>query len=122
MKLLSMAVGALFLAAGSACADPYAAMYGNTLQVTGADGTKSTAYINQDMTYEQHLSDGTVIKGTYAWKDAQTACFTQTDPPPRSPDAATACFSGQGDHRVGDTWTVTGSDGKPSTLSLIAGQ
>ena len=102
-------------------ADPYAADYGNTLAVTGADGTKSTAYLNQDMTWEQHLANGPVIKGTYAWKDATTACFTQTDPAPKA-DQAPICLSGQTAHAVGDTWSVTSSDGKTSTMTLTAGR
>lgn len=117
-----LAAAVWMLSVGTAWADPYAAMYGNTLQVTGPDGTKSVALINQDMTYEQHLGDGSVIKGTYAWKDANTACFTQTDPAPKSANDATACFSGQGDHNVGDTWNVTGADGRQSTLKIVAGR
>lgn len=121
-KRIGIAAVVLALSAGAAFADPYAAMYGNTLVVTGPDGTKSAAFINQDMTYEQHLADGSIIKGSYAWKDAKTACFTQIAPPPKSAGAATACFSGQGDHNVGDTWTVTGDDGRQSTLTIVAGR
>jgi len=121
-KAIAFAAVVLISFDGSAqAADLYAADYGNTLSVTGANGTKSTAYINQDMTWEQHLASGPVIKGTYAWKDATTACFTQTDPPPKA-DQAPICLSGQTTHAIGDTWSVTSSDGKASSMTLTAGR
>jgi hypothetical protein len=83
---------------------------------------KSTVFINQDMSWENHLGNGTVLKGTYAWKDAQTACFTQATPPPKTPDQATTCFNAQATHNVGDSWTMNGPDGKTSTLSITAGR
>jgi opacity protein-like surface antigen len=122
MKRILIA-GAAFLAlAGAAqAADPYANFYGNTVNITGSDGTKVTSYVNADMTWEQHAPAG-VVKGTYAWKDATTACFTQTDPAPKSADGATVCLPNQTAHNVGDSWTVAGGDGKPVTVSLTAGR
>jgi hypothetical protein len=122
MKRILLAASALVLSAGIAHADPYTNLYGNTLSMTGADGTKSTVYINQDMSWESHLPDGTVLKGTYVWKDAATACFTVVTPPPKSPDMATNCYPAQADHNVGDTWTMNGPDGKAMTLTITAGR
>ena len=115
--------GAVFFAlTGAALADdPYQAMYGNTVTITGSDGTKVTTFVNQDMTWEQHGPNGMVVKGTYAWKDATTACFTQTDPAPKG-NAQPLCLQNQTAHNVGDTWSVSGMDGKPVTVTLSAGR
>ncbi len=121
MKRILLAASALALTIGVAHADPYANLYGNTLSMTGVDGTKSTVFINQDMSWESHLTNGTVLKGTYAWKDAQTACFTVV-PAPKPPAPATNCYAAQADHNVGDTWTMNGPDGKPNTLTITAGR
>jgi hypothetical protein len=67
------------------------------------------------MSLEQHLANSTVLKGTYAWKDPTTASFTDVTPPPKSPDRATTCFNAQDEHKLGDTWTMNESDGKPAT-------
>ncbi|MGD0192640.1 MAG: hypothetical protein ABSD74_18025 [Rhizomicrobium sp.] len=122
MKRIILAVSALLFTASVANADPYANLYSNTLTITGADGMKSTIFINQDMSWEQHTSSGAVLKGTYAWKDPQTACFTVVTPPPKSPDQATNCYPAQTDHNVGDTWTMNGPDKKPMTLTISAGR
>lgn len=121
MKRLVFSALALLASAGLAHADPFASMYGNTVTITAPDGAKSVAYVNQDMTWEQHLPSNAVLKGSYAWKDAQTVCFTQTDPAPKAGDPP-VCSGGQADHKVGDTWTLTGNDGKTSTLTLTAGR
>jgi hypothetical protein len=122
MKRILLAAATLALSAGLAHADTFSGMYGNTLTITGSDGMKFTVFINQDMSWEEHLADGSMLKGTYAWKDAATACFTQSDPAPKDPSKATNCFGGQTEHKVGDTWTMNGADGKPSSLALTAGR
>jgi hypothetical protein len=121
MKRVFLVAAVLLASAGSALADPYANYYGNTVSITGSDGTKVATYVNADMTWEQHVGS-MATKGTYAWKDATTACFTQTDPTPKSPDQATVCFQNQSAHNVGDSWTVTGGDGKPIAITLVAGR
>ena len=115
--------GAAFLALTSAAfaADPYQSMYGNTVTITGSDGTKVMSFVNQDMTWEQHGPNGMVVKGTYAWKDATTACFTQTDPAPQA-NQPPLCLQNQAAHTVGETWSVAGMDGKPVSISLTAGR
>ena len=123
MKRVLLAAAALLVAGGSAlAADTYANFYGNTITITTSDGSKVTAYVNADMTWEQHMPDGTTLKGTYAWKDATTACFTQTDPAPKSAQDAPACLPNQAPHNVGDNWSVIGNDGKSAALSLTAGR
>jgi hypothetical protein len=122
MKKSVVAAVAFVAMTGSALADPFASFYGNSVQLIMSDGTKMYFFINQDMTYEQHFADGSISKGTYAWKDSETACFTQTAPVPSSPANATTCYDHQTDHKVGDSWSVTGADGKVITLTLIAGR
>jgi hypothetical protein len=115
--------GAAFFALTSMAqaADPYQGMYGNTVTITGSDGMKVISFVNQDMTWEQHGPNGMVVKGTYAWKDATTACFTQIDPAPQN-NAQPLCLQNQAVHNVGETWTVSGMDGKPVTVALTAGR
>ena len=123
MKRFLLAAAVLALTTGVARAgDLYTNLYANTLTITGSDGMKSTVLINQDMSWEQHFANGNVLKGTYAWKDPQTACFTVVTPPPKDPKMATNCFGAQAVHAVGDTWTMNGADGKPATLAITAGR
>jgi hypothetical protein len=123
MKRILLAGAALLALSGTAlAADAYANFYGNTVSITGSDGSKVTSFVNQDMTWEQHWANGMVTKGTYAWKDATTACFTQTDPAPKSADQGPVCLQNQAAHNVGDSWSVAGADGKPVTVSLTSGR
>ena len=122
MKRILLASVALVLSVGAANADPFAAAYGNTVTNTSPDGKKSVTYVNADKTWEQHLPNGTVYKGTYAWKDDTHACFTLTDPAPKDASQATNCDEIKGDHKVGDTWTETGQDGQTYTMSITAGR
>jgi len=121
MKRVLLAGVALAMSVMAANADPFANMYGNTVTITGADGKSSKAFVNQDMTWQQQMADGAMLKGTYNWKDDSTACFTQLDPAPK-PDSAPLCLKVES-HNVGDTWTAKGSDGKVmTTYSLSAGR
>lgn len=122
MKPIFILASAVACLATAAHADPYTNLYGNTLTMTAADGKKSTVFVNQDMSWEQHLADGTVLKGTYAWKDAATACFTIVTPPPKDPKTATNCFGAQSNHNVGESWSMNGADGKPNTMMITAGR
>jgi hypothetical protein len=121
MKRFVLAAAAVLMSAGIAHADPFAGMYGNTVTLTAPDSTKSTAYVNADMTWEQHMASGAVLQGTYAWKDANTVCFTLTDPPPKPGDVPN-CSPVPSDHKAGDTWTQSDPDGKPITYSITAGR
>jgi hypothetical protein len=123
MKGILLGAAAFFVTCGTAMADDlYANFYGNTVTIAAGDGGKTMTYVNQDMSWEQHRADGTVVKGTYAWKDATTACFTQTSPAPASPTQATVCLPNQMSHNVGDSWSVNDGAGKPVTITLTAGR
>ncbi len=121
MKRILLASVAVIALSTAAQADPFAAGYGNTVTQTTADGKKTIIYVNADKTWEQHMSDGMVMKGTYAWKDDTHACFTQTDPAPADPAKATNCNEIKDTHQVGDTWTEPmGKD--TVTMSITAGR
>jgi hypothetical protein len=120
MKRILLAAAALAMSATVALADNLAGYYGNTVVTTTADGSAIKTKINKDGTYTSTLPNGTTTKGTWAWKDATTACFTQTEPAPAA-GTGPACFPID-PHKVGDTWTGKAADGKTDVkYSLIAG-
>ncbi|HET7333531.1 MAG TPA: hypothetical protein VFI93_00330 [Rhizomicrobium sp.] len=122
-RIILGAVAALALSVGAAHAeDLFAVAYGNSVTSTGPDGKTVTIYVNADKTWEQHLGDGKVIKGTYNWKDASTACFTVTDPVPKDASKATNCDHIEGGHKVGDTWTQKDDNGNVYTMAIKAGR
>lgn len=121
MKRIFLTAAAAVLLSTAAYADPFSGAYGNTVTTTLPDGSKVVSYVNQDGTWERHTPDGKVTKGTFTWKDATTACFTVTDPPPTDPSKASGCQQFQGTHNVGDTWTDTGPDGKTVSTTITAG-
>jgi hypothetical protein len=116
--LLSAAV--LALSAGVALADNLAGYYGNTVVITGPDGSVSKARIKADGTYETTRPDGSVAKGTWAWKDDKTACFTQVTPPAAAGQPNPLCLPIDA-HKVGDSWSVKAPDGKETKYSMTAG-
>lgn len=122
MKNLFLAASAIAMLTTAANADPFATAYGNTLTTTAPGGAKIVSYVNADSTWERHLPDGTVLKGTYAWKDAQTVCFTVTDPAPKPGEQSSGCRPIVGTHAVGDTWTETDQKGNSYTTTLSAGR
>ena len=115
-------VGAVFALSTAAVADPFADMYDNTATSTAPGGKTTLYYFNRDGTFENHFPSGAVIKGTWAWKSSQTACFTVTYPPPRPSENATNCKAFPVTHHVGDSWTETDSDGVTYTNSIRAGR
>ena len=122
---LVLAAGAVAVMTGAAQAeDLFAAAYGNTVTQTMPNGSKSIIYVNKDHTWEQHNADGNVMKGTFAWKDDHTACFTMVDPAPKDPAKATNCNTIKGPaHKVGDTWSEKLPDNKGTiTMAISAGR
>ncbi|HWA30603.1 MAG TPA: hypothetical protein VG867_05880 [Rhizomicrobium sp.] len=123
MKRIALGLAAVLLSTAAAQADDlFAVAYGNTVTQT-YNGQTTTIYVNADKTWEQHMPDGKVAKGTYAWKDDHTACFTVTDPAPQDPSKATMCNTIEGNHKVGDTWTENLPDNKGTiTMAITAGR
>jgi hypothetical protein len=122
MKSLFLATTAVVLLSTAANADPFASAYGNTLTTTAPGGTKIVSYVNADGTWERHLPNGTVLKGTFAWKDDHTVCFTVTDPAPKPGEQSSGCRAIDGTQAVGDTWTETDPKGNSYTTTLTAGR
>jgi hypothetical protein len=122
MKTLALSLAALLTSTMAAYAgDPFASAYGNTVVQT-INGHDMKTFVNPDKTWETHQPDGSVSSGTYAWKDANTVCFTATSPPPSDPSQATKCNAVDGSHKVGDSWTVQLPNGGAMTMSLKAGR
>lgn len=120
MKRILLASAVLALSAGVAFADNLAGYYGNTVVATGPDGKVTKSKVNADKTYSSVMADGTTTKGTWAWKDDKTACFTQTEPAPAAGQAP-VCYPIDA-HKVGDSWSAKTPDGKAEIkYSLIGG-
>lgn len=122
MRMQAISLIAIFCLATGAVADPLAGLYGNTAKSTSPSGKTTIYYFNPDGTFENHFPSGRVIKGTFSWKDSQTACFTVTDPPPAKGENATNCKAFPVAHHVGDTWTEADSEGVVYTNSITAGR
>jgi hypothetical protein len=124
MKLiLGAAAAACAFASVAAYAGPFDAAYGNTVTQTGPQGT-IVIYVNADGTW-QRMMGGQTASGTYTWKDATTACFTQTDPALTADQQkmmGDGCQSFKESHNVGDTWTEKAPNGDTYTVSITAGR
>jgi hypothetical protein len=123
MRHANIFAAAMFaIAATAAQADPFEGLYDNTATSTGPDGKGYTYYINKDGTFEGHFPSGRTIKGTYAWKDAATACFTVTDPAPAAGENATNCRPFPETYHAGDSWTEKDAQGMTFTNTITAGR
>jgi major membrane immunogen (membrane-anchored lipoprotein) len=117
------AMAAVMTVSAAQAKDLFAVAYGNTVTQTMPNGTKLEIYVNKDHSWEQKMPDGKMIKGTYMWKDAHTACFTVTDPAPKDASKATNCNTIKGEHKVGESWTeeMPNHGGKIS-MTITAGR
>jgi hypothetical protein len=104
-----------------ASGDPLKGAYGNTVTSTGPEGTY-VYYFNRDHSFQIRNPNGQLIKGTFVWKDAHTACFNVTDPPPAKGETGVNCRPFPASHHVGDTWVEKDSKGTPYTNRIIAGR
>lgn len=105
----------------AANANPLEGLYGNTTTSTSPDGKTYTFYFNADGTYEMHTPGNHVFKGLITWKDAQTACFNVTDPPPKAGESGN-CRPFPVAHHVGDVWVEKDSEGVAYTNAVTAGR
>jgi hypothetical protein len=119
---IAMILATIAVAVAAAQADPFEGLYGNTVTSTSPKGKVYVYYFNKDGTFENHYPSGGVFKGIYVWKDATTACFTVTDPPPAPGENTTNCRPFTQTHHVGDVWTETDSDGVVFTNAITAGR
>jgi hypothetical protein len=111
----AIALVSTLLACNAASADS-SVLYGNTLQVTFADGVVAKAHFNADGTYSETRGASTV-KGTWTAADGKM-CLTQVEPAGGPVNFCTPEIT----HKVGESWTATGPGGKPVSLTLVAGR
>jgi hypothetical protein len=123
MRLAILAGVTLAFTTAAALADQFEGMYGNTVHQKDAKGRTSVIYVNRDGTWEQRTPDGKVMRGTFRWKDDTHFCIVVTEPAPKPGEQARENCDNEitGNHKVGDTWTMTDEDGT-TTLSITAGR
>jgi hypothetical protein len=120
MKRILLATALVAFSAGAAMADNFAGYYGNTVVQTAPDGKVTKSKVNADKTYTAVQPDGSNASGTWAWKDATEACFTQTSPAPAAGQGP-ACYKIE-PKKAGDKWEVATPDGKAKIkIELVAG-
>ncbi len=120
MKRILLATAVLAFSAGTALADNFAGYYGNTVVQTAPDGKVTKSKVNADKTYTAVQPDGSTASGTWAWKDATEACFTQISPAPAAGQGP-ACYKIE-PKKAGDKWEVKSPDGKATIkIELVAG-
>lgn len=118
-KVAACSLALAALAGPALAADPMASAYGNTVNVTYADGTTVKLFIEQDGSYTSTGGPAGDTSGTWAIKGGQT-CFTQVSPPP--PEGMSPSCSPTVSKNVGDTWTAPGQGGAEATVSITAGR
>jgi hypothetical protein len=122
MRLAILAGVTLALSTAVTFADQFEGMYGNTIIQKRPDGSTSRIYVNRDGTWEQRTADGKVGRGTFTWKDDTHFCIKVVEPAPKPGEQAhEECNEITGNHKVGDTWTMSDDDGT-TTLSIVAGR
>lgn len=107
-------LSSVFLAGAAMAADEMKAAFGNTIEVTMADGTKSSYYINADGTYTA-MENGKAVKGKWTIKNGQSCLMADGG-------AAEQCGAPIGAHKPGDSWENANSAGGPAKIMLKAGR
>jgi hypothetical protein len=116
MRLVLTTVAALGLMTSAALADPMAPFYGNTVEVTAADGSTRSVLINSDGSYQQ-VAAGNTVDGTWELKGEEEACFSSAATAEVGPYCVAAT-----ERAVGDSWEMTAPDGSSETATLVAGR
>lgn len=116
MKAL-LVTATIFLlgAATGARAGTMDAMFSNTVVVQTQDGSQARWRLNQDGTYDMTTPNGEVVSGTWALAGAEL-CIT-----PANGEASCAAAPPEG-KTVGGSWTATGPDGHPMTMTIAPGR
>lgn len=112
---LSLALGASAQDEGGAAA-AMAAIVGNVATVTYADGSAIAWQFAEDGTFTTDAG----VSGTWRTTDAALCIAPNAEDGSAGEEDCTA-MSGEV-HGVGDTWTMTGSDGEEFTVALTAGE
>lgn len=112
---LGVLAAALAMSAGAAFADPMAAYYGNTVNITQPNGAVVRLHITEGGAYKLYMPDGTEAGGVWAIEGDQF-CTTRMTPAPAPKQCRPAI-----DRKLGDTWEEDSPNGKVK-YQLIAGQ
>jgi len=80
--------------------------------------TGETMTWNADHTYVRKVG-GTTENGT--WKVQNNQVCTSKGTPENGKQADWACYTPPGDHKVGDTWDVNGTDGTKFQVTMMKG-
>jgi uncharacterized lipoprotein NlpE involved in copper resistance len=110
--IAALAFGLAF--AGAAHAQSIDTAFGNTVVVTLSNGAAIRYHFNADNTFTMIAPDGASQAGTWAINGDQL-CLT-------SEAMGQSCSTLEGEHAVGDTWSATGADGSPVTITLRPGR
>ena len=81
--------------------------------------TGETVTWNADHTYVRKVG-GTVENGTWKVENEQL-CTSKGTPDAQGNQAAWACYTPVGDHTVGETWDVDGTDGAKFQVTMMKG-
>lgn len=126
MKALGLGccVVVLFMGAAAAADDPLAGYYGNTVISTGGMAEIHSHY-RADHTFDltgSMMGMSRSYKGTWAMAADGSGKICRIfvgDMPPRTTNPN--CGPLAAGKKVGDTWTVTGSDGSTRTITIKTG-
>ncbi len=116
MRVLFATIAATLMMTGAALADPMAPFYGNTVEVTNADGVTRSVHINEDGTYSQTV-DGNTVEGTWEMS-GDDACFSSD----ATAESGPYCVPTADERSVGEEWEMTAPDGSTETAVLIEGR
>jgi len=108
----ALAFGLAF--AGAAQAQSIDNAFGNTIVVTLQNGASLRYHFNADRSFTLFTPDGASAAGTWEITGDQL-CLT-------SEAMGRSCSALGEDRQVGDTWTSTGGDGSPVTITLQRGR
>ncbi len=116
-KIALLAASAAFLATSGALAGDMSGLFGNTIECTNPSGNATKVHVLAGGKYSLERG-GKTIQGTWADSGAQV-CYTETDPAPAAGTKPLCTPSAL--VKVGDTWSVTDSDGTTAQCVLKAG-
>jgi hypothetical protein len=107
----------LLAGASLAAGDEMKNAIGNTVKRLD---TGETMYWKEDSTYVRKYN-GTTETGQWKVENGQV-CTQKGTPEAGKAQADWACYTPVGDHKVGETWDVEGTDGTKFQVTMIAGE
>lgn len=111
-----VASGVVLAGASLAAGDEMKNAIGNTVKRLD---TGETMYWKEDYTYVRKYNG---VTETGKWKVENGQVCTEKGTPEAGKQSEWACYTPVGDHKVGDTWEVDGTDGTKFKVTMIAGE